>query len=398
MNQKVNYGVVFSFVLLLVAFFYIGVLAPKDEKALERENREITPMPKLTWDAVVSGEYSQNFENYLADNVGYRSRFMETSSFLSKWKGLQSKKGSIKTVSKDLGTGNTGEQYALWLNNGRIMEVYDENVKTRDAYVAMLNGYAATLPEDVRIISLIAPTQIEFNNTEKLSDSQKATIDYVYKNADNRIVTVDAYGSLKKHKNEYIFFRTDHHWTQKGAFYAYQAYCNTVLGEKTSLSDYTVRSAEGFLGTLYDKYNDVSLKKYADTVEWLDFGKNYTIEATAFENGAFVNYQGVLYNVPQSTEMPAYAKLFMCGDHQFAKITSDNKNGKTLLVIKDSYANALIPLLTQNYETVIAIDPRNYYGKVTDLVKEYQVDDCLIINYTFTTTFADIVERMNVIR
>ena len=93
--------------------------------------------------------------------------------------------------------------------------------------------------------------------------------------------------------------------------------------------------------------------------------------------------------------MPKYAKIFMCGDHPFCKITTDNKNGKTLLVIKDSYANALIPLLTQDYETVIAVDPRNYYGKVTELVKEYEVDDCLIINYTFTTTFADIISLMN---
>ncbi len=398
MNQKVNYGVVVSFVLLLIAFFYIGVLAPKDEKALERENREITPMPAFNPKTVFSGNFSKDFENYLADNVGFRAYFMEASSYLSGWKGMQSEKGSIKNVAKDLGTGSTGEQYALWLNNGRIMEVYDANDQTRDAYVQMLNGYAEALPEDVRIISMIAPTQIEFNNTENLSDSQKATIDYVYKNADRRIVTVDAYNALKNHQNEYIFFRTDHHWTQRGAFYAYQAYASKVLDKKTSMKDYTIRSADGFLGTLYDKYNDVQLKKYADTVEWLDFGKNYEIEATAFENGGYVNYKGVIYNVPQSTEMPTYAKLFMCGDHQFAKITTDNKNGKTLLVVKDSYANALLPLLTQDYETVIAIDPRNYTGKVTELVEEYGVNDCLIINYTFTTTFPDIVERMNVIR
>lgn len=397
MKNKVNYATVFAFILLLIAFFYIGVLAPKDEEALKRENRELTPMPTLSKETILSGSFSKDFENYLADNVGFRSYFMDFSSSITALKGVEIESGKVVSTKKDLGVGTAGEG-SLWIQGDRIMEVYKADNVTRDAYVEMLNGYAEALPENVRIFSMLAPTQIEFNNSENLADSQKETIDYVYTNMSDRIESVDVYGALEKHKDEYVFFRTDHHWTQKGAFYAYQTFVKQALGKDTKLSDYQVQSADGFLGTLYDQINDLSLKKYADTIEWFDFGKNYEIEATAFENEQFVNYKGVIYNVPQSTEMPKYAKIFMCGDHPFAKITTDNKNGKTLLVIKDSYANALIPLLTQDYETVLVVDPRNYYGKVTELVAEYNVDDCLIESYIFTTTFADIIQLMNQIR
>ena len=109
------------------------------------------------------------------------------------------------------------------------------------------------------------------------------------------------------------------------------------------------------------------------------------------------NSETKMYTVPLLSEKPKYS-LFMGGDHQFAKMHTENTNGKTLLVIKDSYANALLPLLTEDYETILVIDPRNYYGKVTDLISEYNVDDCLFINYVFTTTFSDFVGKLNEVK
>ena len=79
----------------------------------------------------------------------------------------------------------------------------------------------------------------------------------------------------------------------------------------------------------------------------------------------------------------------------FAEINTDNKNGKTLLVIKDSYANALIPLLTRDYERILVIDPRSTYVSVSELKTRYDITDCMIVNYVFTTTFSDFVQSMN---
>ena len=141
----------------------------------------------------------------------------------------------------------------------------------------------------------------------------------------------------------------------------------------------------------------MSLASHADSIEWFEKGENVKVEARAFEDGKFVDYETKMYTVPLLSEKPKYS-LFMGGDHQFAKMHTKNTNGKTLLVIKDSYANALLPLLTEDYETILVIDPRNYYGKVTDLISEYNVDDCLFINYVFTTTFSDFVDKLNEVK
>ncbi|MBQ9915137.1 MAG: hypothetical protein IJO50_03225 [Clostridia bacterium] len=392
-SAKLN---IILFLLLLCIFFFIGVLAPKDLSTIEKENRELKAMPALTKDRVLSGSFSKDFEDYLADNVGYRSFFVDLASKIENTKGIKTKDGRIVTTTKDLGTGNAGDNHLLLLSD-RVMEVYQKNDTARDAYAAALNRYAETLPEDVRLISMLIPTQIEFYQGKNNSDSQKETIDYIYQSLDESIVTVPAYEALQAHKDEYIFFRTDHHWTQRGAFYGYSAFTETLFGQRPLESDYEIRSADGFLGYLYSQANDPSLKKYADTIEWFTKGENLTVKAKALENGANVCYESKLYVEPTFGTAPKYG-IFMGGDHQFAEITTENKNGKTLLVMKDSYANTLLPFLVEQYETVLVIDPRNYFGTVTALTEEYDIDDFLIVNYVFTTTFNDFIDKMNAVR
>ena len=133
MKEKVNYGTVFVFIVLLIAFFYIGVLAPKDEEALKRENRELTPMPTFSKETVLSGSFSKDFEDYLADNVGFRSHFMDASATISAFKGVTTESGKVVSTKKDLGVGTAGEG-SLWIQGGRIMEVYKADNATRDAH------------------------------------------------------------------------------------------------------------------------------------------------------------------------------------------------------------------------------------------------------------------------
>ena len=84
--------------------------------------------------------------------------------------------------------------------------------------------------------------------------------------------------------------------------------------------------------------------------------------------------------VPPEGTVPAYA-LFMGGDHAFARVDTDVDNGKCALVIKDSYANALIPFLTAHYETVLVIDPRSFYGTLSDLTAEYEIDEPTLFDF-----------------
>ena len=390
-HPKTKFNVIL-FCLLLVLFVFIGIIAPKDDSAAEKENRTLATMPDLTQESLFSGSFSRDFENYLADNVGFRSFFMNFSSRLQSLKGFKPKSGKMVSTAKDLGTGVQGENQLLLLSD-RVMEVFHKNPDAKTAYAEALNHYAEILPEDVRLINMLIPTQIEFYEGQSVSASEKETIDAIYNSLHTRIVTVPVYEELDSHNDEYIYFRTDHHWTQRGAFYGYSAFNRAAGFSEPNINDYEIHSREGFLGYLYNQAKDPTLAKHADTIEYFVKGKNLTVSAKAMENGTLTSYASKLFSLPSESEIPKYG-IFMGGDHPFAEITTENKNGKTLLVMKDSYANTLIPFLTEQYETVLVIDPRNFYSTVTALTEEYKIDDILIVNYVFTTTFSDFIEKM----
>ncbi|MBQ2696001.1 MAG: hypothetical protein IJF61_01725 [Clostridia bacterium] len=180
-------------------------------------------------------------------------------------------------------------------------------------------------------------------------------------------------------------------------FYGYNAFLESAFSTSVQLSDYHVSRRHGFLGYLYNQAKDPTLQKHADTIEMFTKGENLSFTAKAKENGQMVSYTAQLFKLPAQNESPKYG-IFMGGDHQFAEINTENKNGKTLLVMKDSYANTLLPFLVEQYETVLVIDPRNFYSTVTALTEEYDIDDMLFVNYVFTTTFTDFIDRMVAVR
>ncbi len=385
-----------AFVIMLAVFVYIGIFAPKDVASVREENREIKQMPKFSAETLFGGTFSKDFEDYLADNVGFRGKFTALSAKLNTYKGVTSKYGTLVSVNKGLGVGESSKGSLIILDD-KIMEIYREDKSALNMYVKTLNKYAKTMPKSVNIYSMLIPTQIEFE-CPKTGDSQKKTIDAVYKAEDERIKTINVYDSLKKNTDDYIYFRTDHHWTQRGAYLGYCELAKKAGFDSVKLSDLQEDSRKGFLGYLYNQANDPDMKKYADTIEWFTRTENFTVSAhDKDENGKYIDYETKMYNIPADEAKPKYS-VFMGGDHSYLKMTSDIKNGKTICVIKDSYGNAMLPLLTNSYETVIAVDPRSYDGKVSELVKKEKVDDLLILNYTFTTTFKDFIEKIEEIR
>lgn len=392
MKTKITISV---FVALLLAFFVIGVVMPKDEQSAINENRTLKEFPEFNSDTLFSGTFSREFEEYLADNVGMRSMFTAFSSKVNALKGIKTNLGNIVSVKKDLGAGGESEESSRLLVLGdRIMEIYKDNPQSGAAYADAVNKYADAFSGKANVYSMLIPTQIEFaaDIYAKSSDSQKDAIDRIYGAISDDVIKVNAYDVMKENAGDYIYFRTDHHWTQRGAYLAYKEFVKAAGHTPVELSSLKLKTADGFLGFLYNQANDTSLANKPDTIEWFEGDTNYTVKASTMENGEVVEYSSRIYVAPDGT--PKYS-VFMGGDHSLAEINTDVDNGKTVLVIKDSYANALLPLLTNNYTTVLAVDPRSYYGTVDELVEKYGIDDILIMNYIFTTTFDDFIEKIN---
>ncbi len=385
MREKIT-SIIFA--LLLGVFFLFVIILPKDERASVKENRPLAEMPEVSFNNIFFGDFTTDYETYLTDNVGFRSYFVDFGSKFEKLWGIE-REESEKIIT--LASGGK-----LVLSNGKIMEVFKANPHVRERYISILNEYAKKLDSNMYI--MIAPTQLEFDSSQyrNYADSQKETIDAIYSGLKD-YKTINVYDKLKESLDYYVYFRTDHHWTQRGAYLGYEAISKATGQTAIPFKALNHSSIDGFLGYLYNQANVPEYSKYADKIEYFTGEENYTVYARAFENGEYVDYQPKIYTIPDGNSPPTYS-IFMGGDHPFAKIETNNKNGKTALVIKDSYANAVLPFLTENYETILIIDPRSYFGTLDELKAEYEIDDCIVINYVFTSTFSDYVDNLERIK
>ncbi|MCH5185681.1 MAG: hypothetical protein J1F64_06100 [Oscillospiraceae bacterium] len=387
------------FFLLISIGFVTVVICPADKKSSENENRTLAEMPVFNCKNLLSGSFASDFETYLTDNVGFRSSFTDMNMYYEDMKGI-SYFGDIVKVKKDMGMESDDdgehEMKSLLVLNDRILEIFEENEDARKSYIDVLNFYADKIPENIRLYNLIIPTQIEFTNAwySSASDSQKETIDYIYSDIDERIQTIDVYDALKEHRNEYIYFRTDHHWTALGAYYAVNEFLARTGKRRIDINNYTRNDLPGFFGFLYGQAGTKKLEKNPDTISYyIKYeGENILINAKGYDAGEPVDYQCNMFDLPDN-EPPKY-KVFLTGDHTFLHIETGSETGRSILIIKDSYANAFIPWLRERYDHIYVIDPRTYKESLSDLFEEYDIDEVLIFNYSFTTTFEDYSEML----
>lgn len=276
------------------------------------------------------------------------------------------------------------------------------------SYADAVGNLHKALGEDVRVISLLTPNAAQFYSPKDMhtgASDQKAMIDLCYGTMDADIVKVDAFSKLKAHKDEYIYFRTDHHWTQLGAYYAYTAMCEALGWEAEELEDFETGQYTGFLGSMYgwtSQYpqSDV-LKNNPDTLTYylplVETHAAYYADADLENSTAYpvsVVYQGI---APEQTNKYL---CFLGGDHPAATVETA-VDGPVCLVLKESYGNAFVPFLTSHYSKIIVIDPREFNrdGKpsldLKELAAQQGVDDLLVINYPFMVSSETYVGYLN---
>ena len=381
--------------LAMLAVFVIVLSLPADIESIKAENREMSALPPFTQYTIFSGEFASGFERCVGDSVGYRSFFTELSKGIESTKGFSPETGRIIATDKDMGTKNTQKQ-TLLVSDNTIMEMFVNNPQQEKEYIDIVNKYAQKLPENIKMYSMIVPTQLSFKEPiyKNLQDDQEKVIADIYKNLDSRITTVDAYSELSQHTDEYIYFRTDHHWTQRGAYYGYRAFMNAEGGEAVNMDSYEENTIPNMLGGLYDKVNDPMLVSVPDSLKWFDINSDNHIKTAMYdfdEDGDRMDYNGVMYDRNKIN----YTFFFGC-DHPVVEMTNKNKpDGKTLVVIKESYANALTPWLIESYRKVIMIDPRIYKADFSKIIDKYSPDEVLITNYIFSTNFKDYCELLS---
>ena len=194
--------------------------------------------------------------------------------------------------------------------------------------------------------------------------------------------------ALRAHRNEYLYYRTDHHWTALGAYYAYTAFCESAGVSALPLSSWQEYRFEGFLGTLYNHTGSGALAKNPDTV--YAYLPNGTNSAHVTErNGKSADY-AIMQTATDRWYPRADSKYncFIAGDNPLTEIHNPLKSdGSSIVVVKESFGNAFVPFLVDSYEYVYVIDYR-YYTDMTlsRFVTEKNIDTVLFINNVIATS------------
>ena len=357
------------FILTLFLFLIINVIVPDREKSVQ-ENRMLATKPKFRLSSLISGDYDEKFEAYMDDQFVGRDM----------WRKLK--------VAVDRIGGSRLENGVYIGTNGQLLEqieVADENHLA--ANIKAIKSFSESQSKiPVRMMLVPDAANVLNHSLPALAkpEDQTQMFSMVRKDLGDSVEWIDVPTELNKHKTEKIYYKTDHHWTTLGAFYAFQAAAPS-LGIDGDLSgkyvSYTV--SDSFNGMLASKSGvnfgekeqiDIYVPTEEDTdliVDYVDEGKRSTS----------------LYDSSKLKEKDQYT-VFLGGNSSLLDIRTVSTSTKRLLLVKDSFANSFIPFLTPYYREIVVVDPRYYSGTINDLMDSYRISEVLFL-YSGNTFFKD---------
>lgn len=351
-----KYPLIIFFGIFLYVLSIADLFSPQYEFS-DLENRYLSKFPAFSLKTLINNEYTPKVEDFTEDH------FIKRNSWIS-----------LKSISETvLGKGeNNGIVYGRdgYLFTKVLESDYTQRVKNASALAAFIEANP-----DFNINIIIAPTAPSVM-TDKVKDGSpvndaSAVINQVTELAGNENV-VDVTNTLKAHSDEYIYYRTDHHWTTLGAYYTYSDYMQAIGREPQSLDSIEFEYAEDFLGTHYSKSKNFNVE--ADTMSYI-------------KNDSQVDIMGAVNSIYEYEKLETRDKyaMFLRGNNAYSSVKG-NGDGK-ILVIKDSYANCFVPFLTEDFAQIDVLDMRFYMQNVNMLMEEQQYDEVLVLynSETFDT-------------
>lgn len=353
-----NRIIMIIFVIFLSVISILNILTP-DKEFSESENRRLIKFPELSWKTISSGAFSKKFEEYIKDQFVFKDF----------WVGIKSDVERLRLNSKNNGI--------FFGTDGYLFEDYQKPGKVLDNNIASINYFKNKLP-NLSVYFLLAPNSIKIYE-DKLplfasSADQLETIKKVKKNIKKEINFVNIYDSLFTKKDEYIYFKTDHHWTMKGAYYAYEKLAEVLGIEPYKLDEFTLKIvSDSFYGTYYSKANNRKIRPDYLEVFVPKFNVNYEVYFSDKNKSS-----DSLYDEKHLATKDKYA-VFLGGNHPLVKIKTSVKNNKKIVIFKDSYAHSFIPFLANHYAEIHILDLRYYKLNVYEYLMKHQIEEALFL-------------------
>lgn len=372
-------------IIVFIGFFVLisgASLIIKDREFSPNENRYLAETPELSWDNILSGKFQDGLEDYLRDQVCFRDGWITVKTGIQKACGDTDIGGAY--VGKD------GYDFEKITPEDVDEKQVDRNIKAVEDYFMM----ASETIDKQKLSFLLVPTSglvmqeklpknaRLFDQAKYIDQVQKAMKDYNF---------VDVRDTLMDHNDEYIYYKTDHHWTSAGACLAYDVWSERTGGE-VETEDGLVKNvvSDKFRGSLYSKILDADsaydeIWTYGLQKDDAFGSKDCTV--TIDEKQQLDS----IYDDEMLQKKDKYA-YFLSGNYgqvhiQNQKATSKAK-GKNILIIKDSFANSFVPFVTQDYENMYMVDLRYYNGDMKSYLQEHNITDVLVL-YNISNFISD---------
>lgn len=352
------------FVLMIFVLTAASFFSPVKERS-ESENRTLAQKPEFSFKSLFAKEIKERYTTQYEDFI--------TDQFIGRdaWIGIKTYTERLLGKTDINGVYFAADGYLITKTDPSDVDTEQEE-KNIARLTAFVEKYKMQLGDD-KIHVMLVPTAASIFS-EKLPAfapeyDQDALLDRVAALFGKN--WIETRTVLKEHVLEYLYYRTDHHWTALGAYYAYCAWAETLGFSVRKQTDYEISIAsEEFYGTLYSKVN---LPMKPDTVTLYNDGMRYRVE---YDMNRV--YKDGIFSFDRLKEKDKYM-VYLDGNHAMADIVGQNKNGKKLLVIKDSYAHTFIPFIAQDYEEIVMIDFRYSRMPVSTIIENFGITDILVL-------------------
>ncbi|MCQ2251509.1 MAG: DHHW family protein [Bacteroidales bacterium] len=397
----------------------------------ERERRNLATFPKFSTERLMSGEYADSISKWYSDSEPFRDFFLNTNDNMKRARGYHSDDevnmiSDVTFAPEIIDQGPTTEPAAAEPNeadslaaasdqekesadtigqnykpasNGILILGKEPNAKAMfgftstsayvESYASAANAYKAAFPE-AHVWVMPVPTAVEFYCPEQAKGrmvNQKAIIDKTFGYLEPGVTGVDIWQTLYDHRDEHIYLHTDHHWSPLGGFYAAQKLCEMAGLPAPGISEgYEVRTVHGFVGSLYAYCSDAAIKNSPEDFVWyfpkVDFETQYIVYTLDDERHITKasNWQkGNYFCIFKDGNGGAYC-TFMGSDSRITKVVTSQKNGRRILIMKDSFGNTVPSCLFHSFEEVHVVDYRYFNKNMRQYAAEHKITDFLFCN------------------
>lgn len=365
-NKVCQVTVIGVFVLIIAIISIVSLILPAKVYS-EQENRYLAQLPKFSWQTLVNGKFGQDLETALADQFPLRDDWIAGKTLLS----MSLMKNEINGVY----IGYNGYLIERHTDDDIVKEQADKNYT---ALLEFVNKYkdkgfnsltVMPIPTAEEILTNKLPFYANgFDQSEWLNDLQED----LNKN-DVADVLLNITDSLKEHNSDYLYYRTDHHWTALGAYYGYQQYMKSLGMDAIDIFKWNKEAVtDKFYGTLYSK---VHMTREPDTITLVNHPQYESYKVT-YNMGEKIS--DTMYEYGKLNTKDKYA-VYFGGNPALTEIETGAEEGRSLIVIKDSYANSMVPFLIPHFDKITVVDLRYFNISVQNYIDTNEFTDILVL-------------------